>query len=581
MLWLGLMLAGWLLGAWPAAQAQGGRAPLRLDDAADQVDAWPAVRVLPDTLQRWGIHEVLQRAADFSLPQVPAANFGVRREAMWLQLPVVAGSPDPRWVLQLDYAPLNKVEVWQVSDGEVVLNKTLGNAQPFAQRPMGSRAHALALDLPAGQQHVLYLRIQTESSMLVPISLYRPGAFLAQESRMQLWHGLMAGLMLAMLLYSLGYWLSLKDVLFLQYAVMLLGVGTFFIAYFGIGQQYLWPDNDGLFPTIAPLGILLALVAGSLFVRGALQTRADSRWLHPVLGGVAAVAVLALVASVTGVIGYRQTQLCATALGPVPMLLAVSQAWRQAARGDRVGRFMLLGWLVYTTGAFTAAGLLRGVLPANVWTQHLFQLASLLEMIVWLRVLGVRIELVRRSAERNELEKQALMSLAHTDALTGLPNRRGLNLALDRALQQCRADSALAVFLLDLDGFKPVNDRLGHDMGDELLVQVGQRLKQQLRASDVVARLGGDEFVIMAPSLADEADAQRLGSKLLRAFDAPFMVSGQVCRVGLTIGFALAPQDGLEPGDLLKRADAAMYAGKQAGRHCIRRGGASAGLVSG
>jgi diguanylate cyclase (GGDEF)-like protein len=177
------------------------------------------------------------------------------------------------------------------------------------------------------------------------------------------------------------------------------------------------------------------------------------------------------------------------------------------------------------------------------------------------------------------VEKQTLLALAHTDALTGLPNRRGLQLAMQGALAAARPDSVLAVFMLDLDGFKPINDRLGHDAGDELLVQVGQRLRQQLRNSDLVARLGGDEFVIMVGGLSGEADAQRLGHKLLAAFGAPFAVAGQSCRVGITIGFALAPHDGRDAGDLLKRADAAMYAGKQAGRHCVRRGGASVGLA--
>ena len=85
--------------------------------------------------------------------------------------------------------------------------------------------------------------------------------------------------------------------------------------------------------------------------------------------------------------------------------------------------------------------------------------------------------------------------------------------------------------------------------------------------------------MIMAAGLVGEADAQRLGAKLLGAFELPFTVAGQACRVGLTIGFALAPHDRRDGGDLLKRADAAMYAGKQAGRHCVRRGGAWVGLA--
>ena len=571
-------LLAWSL-AWLCSSgwAQSG---LLLGDSKAQVNAWPAVTALSDPAGAWTLDDARQRAAQFATPQVPEANFGVQRQPMWLRLPLQVQGADGRWTLQIDYAPLNRVDVYRLSQGKLVQQAVLGNAQPFEARPVHSRAHALTMDLSPGE-HEIYLRVQTRSSMLVPISFLRDDAFLVQESSRQILQGLAAGIVLGLLAYSLAHWLSLRDRLFLHYAVMLLGVAVFFLSYFGVGQQYLWPEPGGLTDKIAPLAILAALAAGSQFVSGALQMQRNSRWSHRGLQAVCGAAVLALLASVAGLLDYRQTQALATLLGPLPMLVAIPVAARLARAGERVGLFMLLGWSAYTAGVLTMAALLRGLMPVNFWTQHAFQLASMLEMAAWVRVLGLRIAEVRRVAERAQLERQTLLTLAHTDALTGLPNRRGLEQAMAAALAASRVDSVLAVFLLDLDGFKPINDRLGHDAGDELLVQVGQRLRLQLRNSDVVGRLGGDEFVIMAAGLVGEADAQRLGAKLLRAFDQPFTVANQACRVGLTIGFALAPHDGRDGGDLLKRADAAMYAGKQAGRHCVRRGGASVGLAGG
>ena len=129
----------------------------------------------------------------------------------------------------------------------------------------------------------------------------------------------------------------------------------------------------------------------------------------------------------------------------------------------------------------------------------------------------------------------------------------------------------MAVYLLDLDGFKPVNDQHGHDVGDELLRAVAHRLRAQIPASDMVARLGGDEFVLMSRGLRTEADAQRMGQRLLTAFAQPFQVGLQRLQVGLTIGYAVAPLDGHEAVELIKAADAAMYCGKQEGKHCLRR----------
>ncbi len=570
-----LCLACWL---WAAAAAWAVPALQLPGDATGPLDAWPAVTLLSDPTGMLDADGALRRLGEFRPPTGPQGNLGPRRDAVWLHLPLQAVGGDGRWVLDIDYPPLNRVDVLLLRDGQPVARHLLGNAIDNAQRPMRSRSHAVELQLAPDVPHVLLLRVATQSAMLLPISLSKPAAYHARESGAQLLQGVLAGVALALLAYSLAHWLSLRDPMFLEYALLLAGISTFFISYFGIGQQHLWSGQGDALGKVAPLGVLVALAGGGLFVASALQTRRLAPWAHRGLMVVAACATLVFLASLAGALDYRQTQTLATALGPLPMLLAIPVAYRQARSGDALAVYMLLGWISYMAGALCIAALLRGLLPVNFWTQHLFQFCSLLEMLVWTRVLGLRIAGVRQHAERAELERAALVSLAHTDPLTGLPNRRGLQAALAAALPDCRGHSALVVFLLDLDGFKPINDRLGHDAGDALLVQVGLRLRQQVRQGDMVARLGGDEFVIMAPGMPGEAEALVLGRKLLEAFNQPFVVGGQVCRVGLTIGFALAPHDGHSADDLLKRADAAMYAGKQAGRHTVRRGGASAGL---
>lgn len=567
---LSLTLAGTLAAA---------QAPLLLDRHVPTVDTWPALRVLADPTQELTLDGAQKRLDEFAVPAVPYGNFGVRREALWLHAPVRRLGGSAEWVLELDYAPLNRIDVYLVGASGVLRHAVLGNALAAEQRPMRSRGHAVTLELPRDVPLQLYVRVQTTSSMIVPMRLYAQDAFVAQESSRQMLQGLLFGISLALLFYSLANGVSLRDPLYAQYAVMLIGVTTFFLSYTGIGHQYLWSQQTGLLGKIAPLGVLLAMVGGSLFAGNAMRVQVRHPWTHRGLQAVAAVAGTTIVLSVLGLLDYRPTQLIASLIGPIPVVLALRVALAQARAGDRVAVLMVIGWGAYTLGAISIALLLRGAIDADFAGQHLFQFCSLVEMFAWVRVLGMRVEDVRRDAERAQLEKDALHSLAHTDPLTGLPNRRGLGVALQAALPKARVDSAVAVFLLDLDGFKPVNDRLGHDAGDELLKQVGQRLRGLLRSADVVARLGGDEFVVMSAGIASEGDAQHLGRKMLDAFREPFMVAGQECRVGLTIGFALSPHDGYEAGDLLKRADAAMYAGKQAGRHQLRRGAASPGLV--
>jgi len=565
-----LAIAMW----WVGMTAHGAEA-LRLDPRVASVDAWSAVTVWRNAPPAADIDAARRHAEAFLPPEGATANFGVQREALWLRLAVQA-TAGGRWVMNIDYPPLNRVDVFVLSQGQLRQRQLLGTVLPFDQRPIKSRAHALALELPAGEVHEIYLRVASSSSLLVPIAFHRDDAFVGHEGTQQLLQGLAFGLTLALLAYSAANGSSLHDPLFGFYALMLMGVSAFFVSYEGVGPQYLWNESGGLLAKLAPLGVLTALAAASLFVAGAMQTATGHPRITLGLRTVALLATGAFAASVLGLLDYRTTQLAATLLGPVPIVLALWVAVPRARRGDRIARLMVMGWGAYIVGALSMAGLLRGWLPANGVLRHLFQVSALVEMLAWVRVLGLRIEGIRSAAERAAHEQQVLHSMAHTDALTGLPNRRGLHEALSKALHSTECGRMLAVYLIDLDGFKPVNDRLGHDAGDQLLVQLGQRLRTAVRARDVVARLGGDEFVVMATELRSEADAQRVGSKLLQAVAEPFDVAGQACRVGLTVGFALSPADGSNAEALIKFADAAMYAGKRAGRGCVQRAAVAA-----
>jgi diguanylate cyclase (GGDEF)-like protein len=310
-------------------------------------------------------------------------------------------------------------------------------------------------------------------------------------------------------------------------------------------------------------------------MNAALSVWEVSRFISRLLQFISIAALLALGATLTGLLDYRSAQSVVTLLGMVATIAVLPAAYIRARQGAHTAVYMLFGWAFYAVGAVVTAGLLRGHVEPSFWAQHVYPFSLMVEMSAWMAVLSLRVQAIHRSADRARLETETLRTLAQTDALTGLPNRRGLQQHLGALLPQARPQQLLALYLLDLDGFKPVNDRYGHDVGDALLVAVGQRLQAQLRASDVVARLGGDEFVVLAAGLPDEAAAHTLGQKMLGAFDGAFVIEGQPCRVGLTAGYALAPLDGHDADELIKRADAAMYAGKQAGRHRVQRGGRS------
>ncbi len=458
---------------------------------------------------------------------------------------------------------------------------SLGRNLPFSKRPWPSSVHAVGLELEPGRPYELYLRVETTSTMAVPLTLSTPARFHASEARAQVTQGLMAGAALCLLFYSLTQWVGLRDAMFLYYALSLAGTTLFFVAYFGLGPQHLWGDNAWLTTHVAPLSVLLGgLVGACLFVDRALRVGEIRPWISRGLRAAAAVAGMAGAAFAAGVIDYRVAHLAATVLAPMTMLLAIPAAWIRARGGEPIGVYMLAGWGVYAVGTMIMAGLLRGWLPVTFATQHAFQFGSLFEMLLWMRVLAVRSEDLRAFSRLAQRERDALRSLADTDVLTGLRNRRGLSSTLARVLPGARPGHLTAILLLDLDGFKAVNDRLGHDAGDQLLVGVARRLESMLRPGDVPARFGGDEFVVVVSGLPGEDGARALAHNLQAALSEPLTAAGEPCGVGVSIGYVLAPLDGHDAATLLKKADEAMYAGKRSGRRCVRYRAAATTLAA-
>jgi diguanylate cyclase (GGDEF)-like protein len=174
---------------------------------------------------------------------------------------------------------------------------------------------------------------------------------------------------------------------------------------------------------------------------------------------------------------------------------------------------------------------------------------------------------------RKQRDDQATMTHQAThDALTGLFNRPAVTDFIEARLADT-ATAALggfALMLLDLDGFKAVNDNLGHEAGDELLRQASNRMTLALRESDYLARLGGDEFLVVLPQVSDEQTAQRVASKLIDTIATPYQVLGKAASVTLSIGISFFPKDGRERVVLMQRADSALYKAKHGGRNQAR-----------
>jgi diguanylate cyclase (GGDEF)-like protein/PAS domain S-box-containing protein len=182
-----------------------------------------------------------------------------------------------------------------------------------------------------------------------------------------------------------------------------------------------------------------------------------------------------------------------------------------------------------------------------------------------LRMTGTSTDITKRK----EAEERAEY-LATRDALTGLPNRVLLNDRLEQAITNgARSRTGLAFMFIDLDRFKTINDSLGHQVGDELLKRVAERLESCIRASDTVARLGGDEFAVILENLRDDDDegAQQVAEKMISSMAVPMLINNQHLNTSCSIGISLYPVDGRDSATLMKHADVAMYYAKEKGRN--------------
>jgi diguanylate cyclase (GGDEF)-like protein len=229
----------------------------------------------------------------------------------------------------------------------------------------------------------------------------------------------------------------------------------------------------------------------------------------------------------------------------------------------------LVGWLCVHFEAFEA-------LAEFVERHDRWQLDEYIVVLFFAGV-GSVVLLFRRSRDlyheivRREASEEEAIRLARHDSLTGLPNRRVLSEELAAALEDVRSAAAeCAVLLIDLDRFKPINDLQGHAMGDAVLVEVADRIREVVGGKGTIARLGGDEFACVIPYEPGSDIVPRLGGQIIRVLNQPLLIRGTKLQIGATVGIARAPQDGTDPSQLLHAADLAMYEQKREGRGSYR-----------
>lgn len=382
------------------------------------------------------------------------------------------------------------------------------------------------------------------------------------------------GLVLALLL--VGFWRHYDRRYLADWSLSWFFLGL----YHGTAAISLMIMND--LPPSSPLRMLNSTVAGVsgylqlvflLFgVRGLASgrtVRGRTRAFWIVAAAVfGAAAVLLPIAETGAVYRYFSRWIIRTFIAGLVFLVAALLVWAVRRRSSRTG-------LVLITTAFAAYGTIQ-LLTAGLSILSLGD-PGWLGVTPWLGVfdyilqgmmgLGVVTVLLEDERERVLIANDEMQHLAYHDSLTGLPNRP---LFIDRLIHTLRGaarhDEQVGVFFCDLDGFKEINDSLGHTRGDSLLVAVARRIREAVRSEDTVARFGGDEFTLIMNRVRSPEDAARLASKILQAVREPVRIGDHELFVTISIGVSIFPTDGEDAETLLKNADTAMYRAKEQGR---------------
>lgn len=517
------------------------------------------------------------------------------RDEVWLRVDFQSVAAQPvEPILALEYAYLDRVTLYQVRASGVEVARA-GATLPAAQRTVRHRLPMFPLQLAPGERITLYLHVQSQGSMTLNSNLWSRQAFYENSDLSYVMMAAYYGSLLALGLYNLLLFFSIRHASYLLYALFTFSYATAVIAFNGIGALYLWPELGSSASRILPVGFTLASTLAIMFTRSYLDTpRFSPRWNRLLLAGTAIGWLVVLAALLMPLQQALYTMSLFGILIAFLLLLCGLSCALQRVLGAWI---FVVAWSLLLLGTSMLALRNLGLLPSNVATLYSLQIGSALEMLLLSLGLAARFnelkrqkelaqqEMLRTLREQESVLEQRVASrtqelaeansrleeMASHDPLTGLANRSGLEQHLRAAmLRAARTGKNLALLMIDLDGFKPINDNYGHDVGDQVLKVIAERLKEVARGGDFVARFGGDEFIVVAEQITDQATGDVLGERLRQAINAPILLDGKQLEVGASIGMSLSDGHTPEARELLQQADVAMYQQKNAAKELLR-----------
>ena len=505
-------------------------------------------------------------------------------DTIWIRYDLTQASVDgaPGWVYDHTLIQTRNEQVWiAYADGRIRKSFT---PKEKARRSVGGQTQRFAFVAEPGQITALLARVDGMENRRGPVpraSLTSRDRTMENKAGIQLAFGLLAGVLLGIFFYNITLFCALRYRVLAAYCA-LIAANLFYGAVWSSLLLWPFPELSTAFQfDLSVFSIALCFFGTMLYVSAFLEEGMASPRLMKLMKIVVTVLVVTSFLRLSNpAIPWQLADRFDYSLYLSALALLFANcviAWR---RGSIAVRFFALAW--------TAP--LAVILVRIAWGLGLLHFESAaLDASVFLAIslegalssVGLAWRLRQLQSERDEAEDRAqtLYELASADSLTGLANRRAFKQAFDNVLNNPAADTAFGIALIDLDGFKAVNDQLGHLAGDALLQTVSARLTRHSKAGDLVARLGGDEFAVLFRGTVGEEDVSARSTALLVSLCTPTEIGGVRVPVSASLGYALCPKHGESVADLMQAADAALYAAKKEGKARVKGFGTMSELI--
>ncbi len=542
---------------------------------------------------------------------------GVGAKALWLRFDIdVRGNAENR-ILSINNPLLDNVRLYHLVNGNLMSELHLGDSLPFESRPLRSTQYLYPFQLKPWQQHSFFLRIDTEGSAHVPMSLVSPGRLSQLSESRSLAHGFQLGILTAIGLFSLFVALASGSFSYSYYSAYVLSMTLLVATIQGVAFRYLWPNWPAMQAWVIPFLLPLVMCFALMFAEKVLQLKYHNIRMLRICRFSAAFSLF--LALLSPFVSYNLAIYCdIVALLGISLVL-LSFALIQAFRGQKLARLYFLGWIVLLAGTAVSSLIYLGIIKIQVDPLSPAMLGVTFEIVFMAAVLAIRYSDERKSklriqhealeqaqrirearedalkmeAETNErledmvqertleLEialrelnevNQKLTEQTTIDSLTGVKNRA----AFDKRLQaegriSRRQQTPMAVLMLDIDHFKRINDQYGHLAGDQTLRVIADSMSSHLkRPTDLVSRFGGEEFAIILPS-TDNEGALAVAENIRRGIEE-LAIHWESQNIPLTLSIGVScniieSED--HPLELLEQADRALYQAKHQGRNRV------------